>query len=199
MDKQYIVVISREFGSGGHEIAQILSEKLNVNLYDRKMLDEIAFEKNMHIDQLKKYEEKPRKTVISRRVRGFSNSPEEIIAEMQFDYIRKKADSGESFVIVGRCADTVLKNRPEMISIFITGDKECKINRIMNVFGIDKNSADSKRKRHDKTRKQYHNAHSSFKWGDSRYYDVCINSSKLGEEITADLLETYIKERISKM
>lgn len=199
MDKQYIVVISREFGSGGHEIAQILSEKLNVNLYDRKMLDEIAIEKNMHIDQLKKYEEKPRKTVISRRVRGFSNSPEEIIAEMQFDYIRKKADSGESFVIVGRCADTVLKNRPEMISIFITGDKECKINRIMNVFGIDKNSADSKRKRHDKTRKQYHNAHSSFKWGDSRYYDVCINSSKLGEEITADLLETYIKERISKM
>ncbi len=199
MDKQYIVVISREFGSGGHEIAQILSEKLNVNLYDRKMLDEIAFEKNMHIDQLKKYEEKPRKTVISRRVRGFSNSPEEIIAEMQFDYIRKKADSGESFVIVGRCADTVLKNRPEMISIFITGDKECKINRIMNAFGIDKDSADSKRKRHDKTRKQYHNAHSSFKWGDSRYYDVCINSSKLGEEITADLLETYIKERISKM
>ena len=199
MDKQYIVVISREFGSGGHEIAQILSEKLNVNLYDRKMLDEIAIEKNMHIDQLKKYEEKPRKTVISRRVRGFSNSPEEIIAEMQVDYIRKKADSGESFVIVGRCADTVLKNRPEMISIFITGDKECKINRIMNVFGIDKNSADSKRKRHDKTRKQYHNAHSSFKWGDSRYYDVCINSSKLGEEITADLLETYIKERISKM
>lgn len=199
MDKQYIVVISREFGSGGHEIAQILSEKLNVNLYDRKMLDEIAIEKNMHIDQLKKYEEKPRKTVISRRVRGFSNSPEEIIAEMQFDYIRKKADSGESFVIVGRCADTVLKNRPEMISIFITGDKECKINRIMNVFGIDKDSADSKRKRHDKTRKQYHNAHSSFKWGDSRYYDVCINSSKLGEEITADLLVTYIKERISKM
>ena len=128
-----------------------------------------------------------------------SRSKEEIIAEMQFDYIRKKADSGESFVIVGRCADTVLKNRPEMISIFITGDKECKINRIMNVFGIDKNSADSKRKRHDKTRKQYHNAHSSFKWGDSRYYDVCINSSKLGEEITADLLETYIKERISKM
>ena len=199
MDKQYIVVISREFGSGGHEIAQILSEKLNVNLYNRKMLDEIAIEKNMHIDQLKKYEEKPCKTVISRRVRGFSNSPEEIIAEMQFDYIRKKADSGESFVIVGRCADTVLKNRPEMISIFITGDKECKINRIMNVFGIDKNSADSKRKRHDKTRKQYHNAHSSFKWGDSRCYDVCINSSKLGEEITADLLETYIKERISKM
>ena len=199
MDKQYIVVISREFGSGGHEIAEMLSKKLNVNLYDRKMLDEIAMEKNMHVDQLKKHEEKPRRKLLSRRVRGFSNSPEEIIAEMQFDYIRKKADSGESFVIVGRCADTVLKNRPEMISIFITGDKECKINRIMNVFGIDKDSADSKRKRHDKTRKQYHNAHSSFKWGDSRYYDVCINSSKLGEEITADLLETYIKERISKM
>ena len=129
MDKQYIVVISREFGSGGHEIAEMLSKKLNVNLYDRKMLDEIAMEKNMHVDQLKKHEEKPRRKLLSRRVRGYSNSPEEIIAEMQFDYIRKKADSGESFVIVGRCADTVLRDRPGMISIFVTGDKECKIKR----------------------------------------------------------------------
>ena len=199
MDKQYIVVISREFGSGGHEIAEMLSKKLNVNLYDRKMLDEIAMEKNMHVDQLKKHEEKPRRKLLSRRVRGYSNSPEEIIAEMQFDYIRKKADSGESFVIVGRCADTVLRDRPGMISIFVTGDKECKIKRIMNVFGISREEAESKRKRHDRTRKQYHNIHSDFKWGDSRYYDVCINSSKLGEDITADLVETYIKERISKM
>lgn len=199
MDKQYIVVISREFGSGGHEIAEMLSKKLNVNLYGRKMLDEIAMEKNMHVDQLKKHEEKPRRKLLSRRVRGYSNSPEEIIAEMQFDYIRKKADSGESFVIVGRCADTVLRDRPGMISIFVTGDKECKIKRIMNVFGISREEAESKRKRHDRTRKQYHNIHSDFKWGDSRYYDVCINSSKLGEDITADLLETYIKERINKM
>lgn len=199
MDKQYIVVISREFGSGGHEISEMLSKKLNVNLYDRKMLDEIAMEKNMHVDQLKKHEEKPRRKLLSRRVRGYSNSPEEIIAEMQFDYIRKKADSGESFVIVGRCADTVLRDRPGMISIFVTGDKECKIKRIMNVFGISREEAESKRKRHDRTRKQYHNIHSDFKWGDSRYYDVCINSSKLGEDITADLLETYIKERINKM
>ena len=199
MDKQYIVGISREFGSGGHEIAEMLSKKLNVNLYDRKMLDEIAMEKNMHVDQLKKHEEKPRRKLLSRRVRGYSNSPEEIIAEMQFDYIRKKADSGESFVIVGRCADTVLRDRPGMISIFVTGDKECKIKRIMNVFGISREEAESKRKRHDRTRKQYHNIHSDFKWGDSRYYDVCINSSKLGEDITADLLETYIKERINKM
>ena len=169
MDKQYIVVISREFGSGGHEIAEMLSKKLNVNLYDRKMLDEIAMEKNMHVDQLKKHEEKPRRKLLSRRVRGYSNSPEEIIAEMQFDYIRKKADSGESFVIVGRCADTVLRDRPGMISIFVTGDKECKIKRIMNVFGISREEAESKRKRHDRTRKQYHNIHSDFKWGDSRY------------------------------
>ena len=199
MDKQYIVVISREFGSGGHEIAEILSKKLNINLYDRKMLDEIAMEKNMHVDQLKKHEEKPRKKLLSRRVRGYSNSPEEIIAEMQFDYIRKKAESGENFVIVGRCADTVLRDRPGMISIFITGDKECKIKRIMKVFGIGREEAESKRKRHDQTRKQYHNIHSDFKWSDSRHYDVCINSSKLGEEITADLLETYIRERINNM
>lgn len=79
---------------------------------------------------------------------------------MQFDFIREKAASGESFVIVGRCAETVLKDNKGLISIFVVGDKESKIARLQRVFNISKEEAETKRRRHDKTRKNYHNRHS---------------------------------------
>ena len=106
MEKQVIISISREFGSGGHEIAEQIAKNLGFHFYDRSMLDDLAREKNLQIEDLEKYDEKPRNPFISRRVGGHTNSMEEIVAEMQFDYLREKADSGESFVIVGRCAET---------------------------------------------------------------------------------------------
>ena len=199
MDKQVIIAISREYGSGGHEIAKIIADDMGLNLYDRSLLDEIGREKDIKIEYLEKYDEKPKKTYLSRRVGAYTNSIEEIITEMQFDFIREKAASGESFVIVGRCAETVLKDNKGLISIFVVGDKESKIARLQRVFNISKEEAETKRRRHDKTRKTYHNRHSDFKWGDSRNYDICINSSKLGEELTAKSLERYIEDRINNM
>ena len=119
MEKQLIIAISREYGSGGHEIAKILADEFKINLYDRSMLDEIAKEKDIEIEYLEKYEEKPKRTYLSRKIGAYTNSIEEIIAEMQFDFIRRKAETGESFVIVGRCAETVLKDNKALVSIFI--------------------------------------------------------------------------------
>lgn len=199
MEKQVIVAISREYGSGGHEIARLIAEHLGLKLYDRRILDEIAKEKDIKIEYLEKYEEKPSKKYLTRRVGQYSSSIEEIIAEMQFEFIKNKAESGESFVIVGRCAETVLRGYEGLITIFIGGDKEVKNQRIQEVYKISRDEAETKRKRHDKTRKLYHNRHSDFKWGDSRNYDVCINSSKLGIEKTALNLESYIQDRIDNM
>ena len=196
---QTIISVSREFGSAGHVIAERIAKDHGLNFYDRHILDEIATENNMKVEVLEKYDEKPRNAFLSRRVGAFSNSMEEILAEMQFDYIRKKAESGESFVIVGRCAETVLNGHSGLISIFIVGDELAKIKRIMEVYKISESDAIAKIRRHDKKRKQYHNSHSSFRWGDSRYYDMCINSSRLGLEHTGAALEYYITERISQM
>ena len=196
---QTIISVSREFGSAGHVIAERIAKDHGLNFYDRHILDEIATENNMKVEVLEKYDEKPRNAFLSRRVGAFSNSMEEILAEMQFDYIRKKAESGESFVIVGRCAETVLNGHSGLISIFIVGDELAKIKRIMEVYKISESDAIAKIRRHDKKRKQYHNRHSSFRWGDSRNYDLCINSSKLGLDQTADALEDYIRARISQM
>lgn len=196
---QTIISVSREFGSGGHVLAEKIAKDHNLKFYDRHILDEIATENDIKVEVLEKYDEKPRNAFLTRRVGAFSNSMEEILAEMQFDYIRKKADSGESFVIVGRCAETVLSGHKGLISIFVVGDELAKIYRIKEVYHLSESDAIAKIRRHDKKRKQYHNRHSSFRWGDSRYYDVCINSSKLGLERTGAALENYIKERINQM
>ena len=196
---QTIISVSREFGSGGHIIAEQIAKDHGLKFYDRHLLDDIAAENNMNAAVLEKYDEKPRNAFLSRRVSGFSNSMEEILAEMQFDYIRKKADSGESFVIVGRCAESVFSGHKGEIYIFVVGDDEAKIKRVEKVYGLNTSEAILKMKRHDKKRRQYHNRHSSFRWGDSRNYDLCINSSKLGLDQTADALEDYIRARISQM
>ena len=171
MKKQMIISISREFGSGGHEIAENIARDLDLKFYDRGMLDEIAENMNVDVEVLQKYDEKPRNYMLSRRVGNHTNSMEEIIAESQFDFIRKKAEEGESFVIVGRCAETVLKDFEELISIFITGERQHKIKRVMEHFNLPENKAIAKMLRHDRKRKQYHNRHSDAKWGDSRLYD----------------------------
>lgn len=196
MAEQTIISVGREYGSAGHEIAERIAKELGFKFYDRNMLDEIAQEKNIEVKYLEKYEEKPRNLILSRSVKGYSNSIEEVIADMQFEYLRKKADSGESFVVVGRCAEEVLKDKEGLISIFILGDREVKLNRIKEKFHIEETEALLKMRRHDKNRKRYHNRHSDGKWGDSRSYDLCVNSSKMGVDKTVDILVAYIRERM---
>ena len=170
MGEQLIISISREYGSGGHEIARKLADRLELAFYDRCMLDEIAEQMNADVSDFHKYDEKPGNRLLSRRVGNHTNSYEEIIAQFQFDYIRKKAENGESFVVVGRCSENVLKDYDCLISVFVTGDKEHKIQRVMEHFDLSES-------------------------GDATYYDMCINSSPLGIEKTVNVLENYVKER----
>ena len=118
---------------------------------------------------------------------------------MQFDFLRKKADEGESFVVVGRCAEEVLKGNKGLITIFILGDMDKKIERVMKYHDMTEKKAIKFIESQSKKRKAYHNYFCETKWGDSRNYEVCINSSKLGIDATVDLLERYIKQRIEEM
>lgn len=194
--KQVIIAIGREYGSGGHAIAEKLAERFELPFYDHNLLDEIANEKNIDVNNLQKYDEVPRNRLFSRTVKGYSNSPEEVIANMQFDFLRQKAEAGDSFVVVGRCAETILKDYKGLISIFILGDMDKKKARVAEIYNMSDTAAESKIMRHDKKRKSYHNYYCEGKWGDSRNYDLTINSSKMGIEGTKDILEEYIKGRM---
>lgn len=196
MGKQIIISVGREYGCGGKEIAQRLSGHYNIPLYDSNLLQEVAEEKDMDAAVLAKYDEVPRNAFMSRSVHGFSNSIEVNIANMQFDVLKRKAERGDSFVIVGRCAETILKGNEGLISIFVLGDKEDKIVRTIKGLGVSRADAENLLKTNDKKRKTYHNFYCDGKWGDSRNYDICINSSRLGIEKTTNALISYIDEKM---
>jgi len=192
MDSQLIISIGREFGSAGHEIAEELSKHYGIGLLDHNLLDEIAHEKQVDPESLRNHDEKYKNKLFHRTVRGFSTSPEENISLLQFQYLRNKAAKGDSFVVVGRCSESVLKEYDCLISIFVLGDRDVKRKRIMELYDLNESMADRFMMEKDMKRKRYHNSYCEGKWGDSRYYDLCINSSTLGVEKTVKLLVDYI-------
>lgn len=192
---QIIISVGREFGSGGHEIAEKLAEIFGIELYDRNILEHIAELRNVNVEDYEKYDEVPRNLVFSRKVKGLSNSMPENIAHIQFEYLRRKAAEGKSFVVVGRCAETILKEHPALVSVFILSDWDAKVERVKRIYQMTDKEAEGYMLRKDRKRKEYHNYYCDIKWGDSRNYDLCINSSKLGEEETALMLAEYIKKR----
>lgn len=195
MDKQLIISVGREYGSGGHEIAEQLSRHYGIQMLDHNLLDEIAAAKNLDMQNLKGLDEKHRSRLASRTVRGYSSSPEENLYLLQFDHLKNKAASGESFVIVGRCSETILKGYDSLVSVFVLGDMDRKTERIMRLYQLSQEQAVRKIHEKDMKRKRYHNGHCEGKWGDSRNYDISINSSRLGVEGTVGLLVDYIDRR----
>lgn len=192
---QIIISVGREFGSGGRVIAEALARRFNIPIYDRHLITEIADRTGLTPEEIEKYNENPKKKIISRRVRGYSNSIEDNIAEMQFSFLKEKSESGESFVVVGRCSETMLKDNPALISFFILADMDAKVKRVMQVYELPEDDALEFIRKKDRKRKRYHNYHCSKHWGDSRLYDLCINSSRLGIDKTVDYLESYIRAR----
>lgn len=195
MDSQLIISIGREFGSAGHEIAQKLAEYYNIPLLDSNLLEEAALEKNMDARHLLHLDEKHKKYGLYRTVRGFSSHPEDNVAFLQFDYLRKKASRGDSFVVVGRCSEDILKEYKNVITIFVLGDMECKKARIKDLYNLSDFQATKLIKEEDTRRKRYHNSYCEGKWGDSRNYDISINSSKGGLMNTIKILIDYIDMR----
>ena len=192
MKNQIIITIGRESGSGGHAIAKKVADAMGIACYDKKKLVEgTAKISGMNRNYVKKLDEKPAGFPFSGRIGGFEESPESNVARMTFEYIRQIADSGESCVIVGRCADSVLKGNPNLIRVFVVGDVPEKNKRLASIQQITQEEADRERRETDKFRRTYHNFYSDTKWGDSRAYDLIINSSRLGIQGTAEYIMKY--------
>ena len=192
MSSQLIISVGREFGSGGHEIAEKLAKHYGIPLLDHNLLEEIAQKKDLNHGELASLDEKKRKLLWSRTVKGFNNSPEANVSKLQFDYLREKAAAGESFVIVGRCSESVLKEYDAMVSIFILGESEHKIERVMERHNLSRNAAQKLMQEKFYKRKRNHNSYCEGKWGDSRNYDISVNSSRLGVDKTVEVLVDFI-------
>jgi cytidylate kinase len=195
LKEQLIISVGREFGSAGHVIAEEIARRLDLPFYDYQLLRKVADENDVDIKVMEKYDEIPRVPFLSRSGNGSSNSPSYNIAMMQFDYLRKMAFEGQSFVVVGRCSDVILKGYSGLIRIFILADMEDKIVRTCELFGMDRVSAEEAIILQNTKRKEYHNYYCESRWGDSRNYDISINRSTLGIEGTTDFLMDFIEKR----
>ena len=193
MNKQIIVAIGREHGSGGHYIADLIARELGVKLYDKVSIEKEITSGGYSEELVSEMDEKPVNFFASRRIGRFSNSLEVNVAEKTFAMLRSKAAEGESFVVIGRCGEQVLENNPNCISIFICGDPQFKLNRVMNKLGLNAEQAIEEIRNVDRSRKNYHNYYCDTKWGDARGYDLTVKSNVLGCERTAEMLVGYIR------
>ena len=195
--KQLIISIGREFGSAGHEIAERLAKRYGLPLYDHNLLDEVAASHNMDSQELQEYDEMKHNKFLYRSINGMSSSPADNVANMQFNFLLDKAEKGQSFVIVGRCSETILKDYEGLISVFIIGDMESKVARVQHLYGKSEKEAERFIREKDRKRKKYHDSHCKSKWSDSHTYDLSLNSSKLGLEGSVDFLAEYINRRMN--
>lgn len=188
---QLIVSIGRESGSGGLEIARTLAKRFDLPLYNKSILQTAAEAKGLNVKELEQYDERPRSLLFYRSVKGFSNAPEDGVAQMQFDLLRRHAAAGESFVVLGRCAEEVLADYECLVSIFVEADLDFRIRRTP----LPGNEALEFIHKQDRQRRIYHDQHCKGDWGDAQNYDLVINSARLGIPGTVDVLEHYIRAR----
>ena len=181
--KQIIVTVGREHGSGGKYIAEQLARQLGIAFYDKELLLASVF----NAEDAARYDEKPVHLLWSRRIGENFNAPEDALARETFEHIQELADSGESFVVLGRCSDYVLRANPNAVHLFIAGKPDQKRQRLMEEKSLTADQAAQEMRRVDRDRKAYHNYYCDTKWGDARGYDLVVNSGKLGIEKTVDV------------
>lgn len=191
--EQIIVALGREFGSGGREIARKLAERLQISLYDRNLLETIAAERLKQVEELERYDERCGEET------GYGNSltmgREDRLARLEFEYIRERAASGKSFVVVGHCAEEILKQYPGLVSIFIHADRDFRIRRVMEREVVSEQEAFALMRRIDQRRRAYHDHFCASGWGEEATYDLVVNSSWLGIDGTVGMLERYLLKR----
>lgn len=202
MDKKIIITIAREYGSGGREVGKKLADKLKIPFYDKELITMAAKESGFKPELFEKNDEQVDFSnnylaaigyVLGSPVAGLTDiSMNDELHMIQANVIRKLAEKG-SCVIVGRCANYVLRDDPSMMSVFITGNTEDKVLRVVNDYHTASlEDAEKLMEKTDKRRGNYYNYYTNRDWKDAKHYDMCVNSSVLGIDKTVDLIENFI-------
>ena len=194
LENQIIITLSREYGSGGRYIGKLVAEKLGIKLYDKEFVAKLAEETGLSSEYIENNEQKrgALETLNNGYYSGLSNSDELFIKESE---LIKKVASENSCVIVGRCADFILKENKNVFKVFVYSNMENKIKRTTNIYGLDKNKAEKEINRINKLRANHYKYYTEKDWNNPENYDICINSDSLGVEKAADLICEMIKEK----
>ncbi len=193
-EKKIVVTVSREYGSGGRYVAKLLSEKLGVKFYDKEIVTKLAEETGLSEEYIEENEQKRGilSTLENDQVTGLSSKDELFIKETE---LIKKLARKDSCVIVGRCADFILKNNRNVVKVFVYSDMEDKIKRATKFYGLNKEKAEKEIKNIDKQRANHYKYYTEREWKEYSNYDICINSDTFGVEKSADIIYDMIQNR----
>lgn len=197
-----IITISRECGSGGHNIGEQLSKKLGIPLYDKEIIEMTAKRSGLTTEFVEESTERITNSLLFNIANSmtyanqiFTSGNASMVDKVFFiqcDIIKKIASEGPC-VIVGRCADYILKDRDDCLNVFIHADKEYRVNRYARIHNIPEKEAETIIKKSDKSRMNYYRYYTDKEWGNIRNYDLTLNTRKLGIEGCVDVISEIYK------
>ena len=206
MDKNIVITIARQNGSGGRTIAQMLSERLGIHYYDKELLRLASEDSGINEDLFRNADEKIKNTKLFKIAHSVYHGelipPEsedftsmENLFNYQAKIIKKLAEQDESCIIVGRCAEYVLKDYDNVLSVFIHAPKEYCLEQAAKKQSMSPKELEKYVQKVDKRKADYHRYYTGLEWTDARNYDLCLDSSKLGFERCVDEIIAYMNVR----
>ena len=205
MSDRIVITLSREFGTGGHEVGRKLAEKLGIKFYDDELIKIAAEKMGFNENYVRDNEEQIPDFSFSGMFSGisaFTPNPSDQIQESEFDLIREIAKD-QSCVILGRAADYILQDDPDRVSVFIFAPLESRVKRLAQdtvhykAYLPEENYTDAQLvkavKYIDKQRRKYYEFYTENQWGDRDVYDLLINTDRTGIDGAVAVIEAYIK------
>ena len=193
-ENNIIITVAREYGSGGRYVAKLVAEKLGLKFYDKDLIEIVSNESGLSASYIEANEESIHGNLLSsfntQYYNNLSNDDNLFIAESKA--IKEIAEKG-SCVIVGRCANSILKDNKNVINIFLYSDDENKVKRAVKYYGLDEKNALKEINRINKNREKHYNYYTHEKWRNMNNYDLSMNVDKLGVEKTAEMIAEFVK------
>ncbi len=204
MSNHTVITVGRQFGSGGREIGRLLAQKLDIPCYDKELLKKAAQDSGVSHEMFERADEQPSNSFLYSLSLGSVSSSGNInistmdlltndkLFAIQADTVQRIA-SEESCVIIGRCADYILRDLPQLTSVFIRADEDYRVKRICDEFGYSNDIAKQRMRKIDRRRASHYGYYSDRNWGDIDNYDLCLNAGKLGSEKAVELIIKLIE------
>lgn len=206
-NNNFAVCVGRQLGSGGRDVAKLVSEKLGISFYDREIISATAKESGLTCECFEKSDERRSIPMMGcygemgmsfysfgSMLGGSAYLSDENLFKIQSDTILKLSAQGPS-VFVGRCADYILRDMPHLLSVFITATKEDRMERLMAALAVSKDEALVRIRECDRKRAEYYNYYTFRKWGDAASYDLCLSTSVMGVDEVAERIVAVCREK----
>ena len=199
-----VITVGRQYGSGGREIGTALANKLGIVYYDDLLLKKAAEESGLCEELFHSFDERPKSFLYSIAMDPYSftmhhvtpkGSIEQQVYLATYDTIKKLADKGPC-VLIGRCADYILRDHPQAVNVFVAAGRADRCERLCRQCGITPGEAEARMDREDARRAAYYNYYSSGTWGMASTYHLCVDSSVLGIDGTVDFVLEFVERKL---